>query len=116
MHMQGCRLPGFALVCAGALITGCQSTRAPTSPAVQSTVAQAERLMHDRQYANAAHLYDDLSQHAAPEARDALLLRTAHAWIRAEDLSRGEVFLRQIGDKLPASDATLKSLTMAEAA
>jgi outer membrane PBP1 activator LpoA protein len=115
--MQGYHALGFALVCVGVLTAGCESTRGPTtSPTAQSTSAQAERLMRDRQYANAAHLYDDLAQHASSDARDSLLLRAAHAWIRAEDLPRGEVYLRQLGEKLATNDAPLKSLTLAEAA
>src|SRR5689334_3310035 len=114
--MQGCRVLSFAVLCIVSLVGGCETTRMPAaSLTAQATLAQAERLMRDRQYANAAHLYEDLARDAAADARNTFLLRAAHSWLRAEDLPRGENLLREIGD-VPAGDVVLKSLAVAEAA
>jgi outer membrane PBP1 activator LpoA protein len=115
VNMQGHRRLTFAGLIIAALLTACATTT-PLSPNAQYSTAQAERLMRERQFANAAHLYEDLAQHAVADARDPLLLRAAHAWLRAEDLPRGENLLRQVGEHLPASDATLSRLATAEAA
>src|SRR5882724_11007058 len=114
--MQSYRTLVFAIAGMAVAATGCETTRTSTSPAAQASQAQADRFMRDRQYANAAHVYADLAEHATAETRDPLLLRAAHAWLRAEDLPRGENLLQQVGDKVPGSDATLLRLTMAEAA
>src|SRR5258705_8718667 len=110
--MQRYRALIIAIAGIAAAVTGCETTHVASSPAAQSSLAQADRFMRERQYANAAHVYEDLAQHAATEARDPLLLRAAHAWLRAEDLPRGQNFLQQIGDRVPGSDAALLRLTM----
>lgn len=113
--MQGYRALILAAACVASLVA-CETGRAPVSPNSQSLRSQADRLVRDRQFANAAHIYEDLAQHAAPESRGPLLLRAARSWLKAEDLPRGENLLRQVGDQVPASDSTLLSLTAAEAA
>jgi outer membrane PBP1 activator LpoA protein len=113
--MQGYRALIFAAVVV-ALLAGCETTRKAGSPAEQNLTAQAERMLREHQYANAAHIYEDLAQNASPESRDPFLLRAARSWLRAEDLPRGESLLRQIGNGLPASDANLQRLATAEAA
>jgi uncharacterized protein len=114
--MQGYRALVLVSASVVALAAGCQTTRAPSSPTAQASFAQAEHLMRDRQFANAAHIYEDLAQRADPETRDPLLLRAAHAWLRADDLPRGQSLLQQVGDKVPVSDAVLKNITLAEVA
>src|SRR5690349_5091279 len=102
--MQGCRSMWIALACAASCLFGCTTVRAPSSPTAQASYAQGERLLRDRQYATAGHVFEDLATRAAPEARDPLLLRAAHAWLRAEDLQRGTSILRQIGEHVPVAD------------
>ncbi len=117
--MQGHRAPIHALIAIAssiALLAACESTRTPVSPGMQSQLSQAERMTRERQFANAAHLYEDLAQRAAPGARSSLLLRAARSWLRADDLSRGENLLKEVGAELPASDSALRSLALAEAA
>ncbi len=114
--MQGNRALMVVAASVAIFAAGCKTAHGPASPGAQNLVAQAERMVREHQFANAAHIYEDLAEHVAPDERDPLLLRAARAWLRADDLPRGERLLNQVSDKLSAADLTLKRLAVAEAA
>jgi len=123
VFMQGQSANGrvaiFLIAALALALTACKTPGEPAGPVSISggkQLAQAERLSREQQFAASAQLYEEMAQHSTPDLHARLLLRAAREWLRANELTRGENLLQQVGTTVPAADTTLRSLVAARVA
>lgn len=112
-HSATSNLAGLLFAFIAMTVSACQSSgdsRPIAGLNGNRQLAQAERFARDEQYAAAAQTYEDIAQQGETNVRGRLYVRAAREWLRANDLTRAEIALREAASQLPSADAALYGL------